>query len=72
VKIRGLLLWVLGRLKMQFQINGQDYYLKFVEDENRLYVFRATAEGIERFPVYDDASRQEWTERRKSGSKLIQ
>ena len=28
---------------MQFQVNGEDYFLKFVEDENRFYVFRSEA-----------------------------
>ena len=36
---------------MQFQVNGEDYFLKFVEDENRFYVFRATENGVDRFPV---------------------
>jgi hypothetical protein len=57
---------------MQFEVNGQDYYLKFVEEENRFYVFRATESGIDRFPVYVDAAKQEWAETFKNGSQRIQ
>ncbi|MGH9497512.1 MAG: hypothetical protein ACRD3L_00030 [Terriglobales bacterium] len=56
---------------MQFQVNGQDYYLKFVEDENRLYVFHATENGIERFPVYVDV-KEEWAKTFKNGSRVVQ
>jgi hypothetical protein len=40
---------------LQFQINGQDYFLAFVEQEKRWYVFSPTAQGINRIPVYVDA-----------------
>jgi hypothetical protein len=60
------------RLKLQFQVNGEDYFLKFVEDENRFYVFRATATGVERFPVYVDAAKKEWAETFKNGPRSIQ
>ena len=40
---------------MQFQIKGQDYFLAFVEQEKRWYVFSPTPEGVHRFPVYVDA-----------------
>ena len=33
---------------MQFQVNGKDYFLAFVEDEGRWYVFAPTASAIER------------------------
>jgi hypothetical protein len=40
---------------MQFQVNGKDYFLAFVEDESRWYIFAPTAQAIERIPVYVDA-----------------
>jgi hypothetical protein len=57
---------------MQFQVNGEDYFLKFVEDENRFYVFRATETGVDRFPVYVDAAKQEWAETFRNGSRRVQ
>ncbi len=44
---------------MQFQIKGQDYFLAFVEQEKRWYVFSPTPEGINRIPVYVDAVKYE-------------
>ena len=40
---------------MQFQVNGKDYFLAFVEDEARWYIFAPTAQAIHRIPVYVDA-----------------
>ena len=44
---------------MQFQIKGQDYFLAFVEEEKRWYVFSPTAQGVHRIPVYVDAVKYE-------------
>ena len=44
---------------MQFQIKGQDYFLAFLEQEKRWYVFAPTAQGINRIAVYIDAVRYE-------------
>jgi hypothetical protein len=43
------------RFKLQFQVNGKDYFLAFVEEEGRWYVFAPTTQAIERIPVYVDA-----------------
>jgi len=40
---------------LQFQIKGQDYFLAFVEQEKRWYVFAPTPQGVHRIPVYIDA-----------------
>ena len=40
---------------MQFEVNGQAYFLAFVEDERSWYVFAPTAAGVRRIPVYVDA-----------------
>ena len=44
---------------MQFQIKGQDYFLAFVEEEKRWYVFSPTSQGVHRIPVYVDAVKYE-------------
>jgi hypothetical protein len=40
---------------LNFQIKGKDYFLAFVEQEKRWYVFSPTATGLQRIPVYVDA-----------------
>jgi hypothetical protein len=44
---------------LQFQIKGQDYFLAFVEDERRWYVFAPTPQAVHRIPVYVDAAKYE-------------
>ena len=41
---------------MQFEVNGRTYFLAFVEDERRWYVFAPTLVGVRRIPVYADTS----------------
>jgi hypothetical protein len=48
-----------GRLKLQFEANGQTYFLNFADDEGRWYVFAQTLTGINRIPVYVDAPKYE-------------
>ena len=50
--------WVVPREKdkLQFEVNGEDYFLNFVEDERRWYVFAPTPAGLQRIPVYIDGS----------------
>jgi hypothetical protein len=48
-----------GRLKLQFEVNGQSYFLNFAEDEGRWYVFAQTLTGVNRIPVYVDAPKYE-------------
>lgn len=40
---------------MQFVVNGQTYFLAFVEDERRWYVIAPRPSGVLRIPVYVDA-----------------
>ncbi len=40
---------------MEFEVKGQKYFLAFVEEERRWYVFAPTASGLNRIPVYIDA-----------------
>ena len=44
---------------MQFQVKGKEYFLAFVEDERRWFLFSQVGQGIERIPVYVDAPKQE-------------
>lgn len=46
-----------GVNKLNFQVKGQEYFLAFVEDERRWYLFAPREQGIERFPVYVDAAK---------------
>ena len=39
---------------MQFEVNGQEYFLNLAEDEARWYVFMPTLTGLQRIPVYVD------------------
>jgi hypothetical protein len=47
-------------LKLEFEVNGQNYFLAFVEDERRWYVFAPTATGVHRIAVYVDAPAAKW------------
>jgi len=46
-----------GVNQLQFKVKGQDYFLAFVEQERRWYVFAPTAQGVHRIPVYVDAEK---------------
>jgi len=48
-----------GVNELQFRIKEQDYFLAFVEQEKRWYVFSPTAQGVHRIPVYVDAVKYE-------------
>jgi hypothetical protein len=42
--------------ELQFEIDNQMYFLNFVPDEGRWYVFSPTEEGMIRIPVAMDAA----------------
>ena len=44
---------------MQFEVNGAEYFLNFVEDERRWFVFAPSPTGLQRLPVYIDGSNYE-------------
>ena len=48
-----------GVNELRFKIKDQDYFLAFVEQENRWYVFAPTPQGVHRIPVYVDAAKYE-------------
>ena len=39
---------------MQFEVRGQPYFLSFVAEEGRWFVFTPTSKGVQRIPVVDD------------------
>jgi len=41
---------------LQFEVNDQVYFVNFVEDEGRWYVFSPTEDGMIRIPVTMDAA----------------
>jgi hypothetical protein len=45
--------------KLQFEVNDQMYFLNFVEDEGRWYVFRPSGSGVIRIPVEMEATHSE-------------
>ena len=45
--------------KLQFEVNQQEYFLNYVEDEGRWYVFRPTGDGVIRIPVEMEAVHSE-------------
>jgi hypothetical protein len=44
---------------LQFEVNGQTYFLAFIENERRWYVMAPTPEGVLRIPVYVDGPARE-------------
>lgn len=44
---------------MKFEVNGQEYFLAFVEDEKQWFLFSPRTEGILRIPVYVDKVKYE-------------
>lgn len=44
-----------GEGKLQFEVNGQDYFLNFAEDEAYWYVLVPSLTGVQRIPVYVDS-----------------
>jgi len=41
---------------VQFQVNEQEYFLTFSEDEERFYLIQPTETGLQRIPVYVDGA----------------
>ncbi|HEX3352254.1 MAG TPA: hypothetical protein VHS34_05490 [Terriglobales bacterium] len=44
---------------MQFEVNGQEYFLNFMQDEGRWFVLVPSETGVNRIPVYEDRSKYE-------------
>jgi len=41
---------------MQFEVQGQSYFLKYLDEEGRWFLFRPGAHGIEQIPVEEDSA----------------
>jgi hypothetical protein len=39
---------------MNFEVNGQNFFLNFLPGEGRWFIYAPTAEGMQRIPVFDD------------------
>ena len=44
-----------GRIKLDFQVNNETYFLDLAENERQWLVFVDTPNGPRSIPVYDDA-----------------
>lgn len=44
---------------MNFQVKGQEYFLAFVEEERKWFVFVPGTQEVQRIPVYVDAPKTE-------------
>jgi hypothetical protein len=49
----------LGGVEVDFQVNGETYFLSLAEDEARWLVFVSTPNGTRPIPVYVDAQEVE-------------
>ena len=45
--------WAKGEM-MQFEINGKQYFLNFVEQQGRWFLFTPARDGFEAIPIVDD------------------
>ena len=60
MKIRAIRGWLfVGEGQMDFQVNGETYFLSLAEDERRWLVFVEGATGTRRVPVYVDGAELE-------------
>jgi hypothetical protein len=53
---RSFLVSTQGGGALNFRVKGQEYFLAFVEEERRWYVFAPTGQSVQRIPVYVDAA----------------
>jgi hypothetical protein len=44
-----------GGIGLQFEVKGQTYFLAFVSEERRWYLFAPNPQAVLRIPVYVDA-----------------
>jgi len=59
VKIRVIRGWHFGGVQVDFQVNGETYFLSLAEDERRWLVFVESATGTRDIPVYVDGAESE-------------
>lgn len=64
VSVRGLIfqmesrpnLWPAGETTLQFEVNGQIFFVNFVPEEGRWYCYAPTPDGVQRIPVATDTA----------------
>ena len=71
-QIRGFVFGFESGVSMQFQVNGQEYFLAFVEKENKLYVLSPTETGLVKMAVYVDGAKQEFEQIVETGERSVQ
>jgi hypothetical protein len=49
----------MGEIELDFQVNGETYFLSLAEDERRWLVFVESATGTRPIPVYVDVPESE-------------
>jgi len=57
---------------VQFQVKEQEYFLTFVEEEDRFYVLSETATGMQKIPVYIDVAKWERASRPERRTPRVQ
>lgn len=45
---------------MQFEVKGQNYFLQFLAEEGRWFLFKPGRRGVERFAIADDTPSSEY------------
>jgi len=50
---------MIGGVEVDFQVNGETYFLSLAEDERRWLVFVSTPTGARPVPVYEDVQEVE-------------
>ncbi len=45
---------------MQFEVNGQNYFLQFSPDEKHWVLFRPVEDGVEEIEIADDTAQPEF------------
>ena len=46
-------------MKLQFEVNGQVYFLNFAEEQGKWFVVKPTGTGVLAIPVYVDVPKYE-------------
>jgi hypothetical protein len=60
-----------GGVEMQFQVKGQEYFLEYIDEEHRWFVFTQSGDGLQRIPVYVDSKKQDRAARKYKGTPKL-
>ena len=56
---------------MQFQVQGQEYFLEYIDEEHSWFVFTQTGDGLQRIPVYVDGKKLDRAGRKYKGTPKL-